>query len=247
MPMSPRLLRPRAASGFDPRRIAGIEAWWDFSDTSTLTIDTGISAVADKSGNGRTASQTTGANQPLSVANQLNGLAVADFAVSGNRLATANIANDLAAFSSFVVFRARTYGGASFGRLWTRNDNQRGVWVDDFGLNNRRSVVAQGAIGHTTPNGSVQSNTWYYHTATSTGGNSPTVAANINGASVALTAAAGSYNTQSVANQPFVIGNRSAGDRTFDGFIGEVLIYGRALTASEISAIEQYIARKWGF
>jgi hypothetical protein len=49
---------------FDPRTIAGIYAWWDASDSATITTDTGVSVWADKSGNGRNATQSTGNNQP---------------------------------------------------------------------------------------------------------------------------------------------------------------------------------------
>jgi hypothetical protein len=63
MAMNPKLLRPKA-SGFNPRSIAGLYAWWDASDSATITTDTGVSVWADKSGNGRNATQSTGNNQP---------------------------------------------------------------------------------------------------------------------------------------------------------------------------------------
>jgi hypothetical protein len=78
MAMSPRLLRPRA-TGFNPKSIANLAGWWDFNDTTTVTVATGISAVTDKSGNSRTLTQTTTNNRPAWTANVLNGKYAAVF------------------------------------------------------------------------------------------------------------------------------------------------------------------------
>ena len=45
--------------------------WFDASDSSTITIDTGVSNWSDKSGNNNDASQTSASNQPVSGTNQL--------------------------------------------------------------------------------------------------------------------------------------------------------------------------------
>jgi hypothetical protein len=64
MSMSPRLLRPRA-TGFNPKSISGLVAWFDADDTSTFTLSgTAVSEWRDKSGNGYAVSQPTGNNQP---------------------------------------------------------------------------------------------------------------------------------------------------------------------------------------
>ena len=53
MPMSPRLLRPRAASGFTPKAISGLSAWYDASVASSVTITSGfVSQWNDLSGGG---------------------------------------------------------------------------------------------------------------------------------------------------------------------------------------------------
>jgi hypothetical protein len=240
MAMNPRLLVPRA-SGFNPRSIAGIEAWWDFSDLSTLTIDTGISAVADKSGNGYNATQSVGGNQPLSSQNQRNGRAVADFDGTGDLLQTANVSADLPAFSSFVALSARTLGQISFGRIWTRNDLQRAMFV----ASGSRFCLGQGGavVQATTTN--IVFNDWFYITGTSAGGNSGTYQYRVNGLNQALTFPGAS--TSSVASNPYAIGDRAAGARAFDGLIGEILIYNRVLSAAEIAKVETYLAKKWGF
>jgi len=64
MPMSPRLLRPRA-TGFNPKSISGLKLWLDVANTSSLTFNgSTVSQVNDLSGNGFHATQGTANNQP---------------------------------------------------------------------------------------------------------------------------------------------------------------------------------------
>ena len=82
MPMNARLLRPRA-TGFSPKQIANLSAWWDASDSTTLfNATSGGASVAsngavarweDKSGNARHMTQATAANRPVRTVAALNG------------------------------------------------------------------------------------------------------------------------------------------------------------------------------
>lgn len=50
MPMSPRLLRPRQASSFDPRTIGGLELWMDGSDATSMgTTSSAVGGVTNNS------------------------------------------------------------------------------------------------------------------------------------------------------------------------------------------------------
>lgn len=62
-----------------PREIA-TALWLDAADSSTITIGTGVSQWADKSGNSRHAVQNTGGNQPAYTANAQNNLSAVTFA-----------------------------------------------------------------------------------------------------------------------------------------------------------------------
>lgn len=73
MSMSPKLLRPRA-TGFNPKSISGLAAWYDASVASSITLNgSTVSQWADLSGNGRNQSQATAASQPTYNATGLNG------------------------------------------------------------------------------------------------------------------------------------------------------------------------------
>ena len=101
MPMSPRLLRPRASGSFDPRSIAGLAAWYDASDASSLFQNsngtTAVSALndpvgrwSDKSGNARHLTQATNSQRPLYRPADQNGRGVLRMEITPfNTMATA--------------------------------------------------------------------------------------------------------------------------------------------------------------
>lgn len=245
MPMSPRLLRPRSAGGgFDPRRISGLQAWYDFSDASTLTIDTGITSVRDKSGNSLTASEAVGANQPLLVANARNGLSAADFDGTNDKLTTASIAADLTQFTAFMVLRPDSLGGGGLSRMWTRNDVSRAIGM--FSGNRLRVWMAATTLVDTADN-ALPNGAWAYVRGRWNGeGNTNGISAAANG--VEVVGASSTFVPSSVAGSALCIGNRASdGARGFDGLVGEFLIYSRALTASEVAEVENAIKSKWGF
>lgn len=245
MPMSPRLLRPRArGGGFDPRRISGLQAWYDFSDASTLTIDTGITSVRDKSGNNFTASEAVGANQPLLVSNARNGRSAADFDGTNDKLTTASIAADLTQFTAFMVLRPDTTGGAGLGRMWTRNDVARSMGMNE----NRLRTWLNASVFADTSASSLPNGSWAYVRGRWNGAfDANSIASASNGTEV--TGPAGIFSSPaSVAGTALCIGNRSSdGARGFDGLVGEFLIYSRALTAGEVAEVENAIKSKWGF
>ena len=90
MPMNPRLLRPLATSGFDPKTLGGLAAWYDASKASSITLNgSNVSSWADLSGNGRDATQATAANQPSYSTAALNGKNVVVAQDSSRTLKTA--------------------------------------------------------------------------------------------------------------------------------------------------------------
>ena len=64
-----------------PDEIDDLYAWWDFSDSDTITSSGSyISAITDKSSNSFTMAQSTSADQPKVVSESQNGLDTANFA-----------------------------------------------------------------------------------------------------------------------------------------------------------------------
>jgi hypothetical protein len=104
--MNPRLLRP-TASGFNPKSISGLAAWYDASVSSSITIQTGVQKWADLSGNGRDLIQDTTNNQPLHNSVTLNGKPTVTFDGTNDSLRTANFTSSQP-YAFFSAFRFET-------------------------------------------------------------------------------------------------------------------------------------------
>ena len=87
----------KKVGGFLPTDIAGCELWIDFSDASTLFTDAGSTPISsdgdliyqanDKSGNGYNATQETEGARPLYKVGVKNGLSIAKFDGTDDRMA----------------------------------------------------------------------------------------------------------------------------------------------------------------
>ena len=93
---------------------ASLVGWWDASDSSTITIGTGVSAITDKSGNSRTFSQATAGNQPALISNELNGLSIMRFDGNGDLLATASTIT----IRTLIVLAKWTNTTGDYRHLW---------------------------------------------------------------------------------------------------------------------------------
>jgi hypothetical protein len=69
---------------------ASLNGWWDASDSSRITIGTGVSSIGDKTTNNRSFTQATGANQPALITNAQNSLSVMRFDGAGDVMATSS-------------------------------------------------------------------------------------------------------------------------------------------------------------
>ena len=152
---------------FDPRRIPGLESWWDAADAASVTLDSGrVSQLADKSGKGRHAANTTsGSTQPSYVTNARNGRSVARFVAANTQRLT--VQNSTAAYNflhngtASWVIAVNTYGTvadplASHGLCGNNRSGTIGIFGFELGYDDRagasrnnslRVAVANGAGG----------------------------------------------------------------------------------------------------
>lgn len=244
MAMSPRLLRPRA-SGFDPRSVASLFAWYDASDQSSVTLNgSNVSQLNDKSGNGRNLTQATASLQPAYVSNGINGRSVLGPDGTDDRLL---LAADITAFNPRYVV----------GSFMPRSGNP-GAYVK-AGADTNGFAMGQGngtfdSAGATEAIGLHEGIAWRdsniamtqnqavvysYQYDTSIFRVSPYGTADLANANMnsATNIQLGGYGTS-----PGGIGVV----RYTDAYIGEVLIYTAVPTSVQISAIERYLGKKWG-
>lgn len=265
MPMSPRLLRPRASGSFTPKSISGLAAWYDAADATTLTIATGVSAWADKSGNGRTLTQDVANNQPATGTRTIGGKNALDFNGSNNVLSCGFSVPDFTtsrSFTAFVVQAADSVSATLLTQLWV----DRTLSADSSGFAiARRTTRPEVLIGSGVLTSGASSSAYrrfedsttaatiYAASASASG----TVQMWKNNASQSLTLFFGSLATsdflsQGTANHRIVVGassniaNSDAFEWFHDGLIGEVLVYSVALTASQVAAVGRYLGAKWG-
>jgi hypothetical protein len=238
MPMSPRLLRPRAAGGFDPRAISGLAVWYDAADASTFTYGTG-DAVAqwdDKSGNGRHAVQTTANNRPTRSGSQ-NGRPTVAFAGTPNQWLTFTYTNfpQAPATYFFVANTALNQGG-------------RAMFAFDSGeiiltlANTVFEIARAGNAVHVSVSraGGAQLFTYWQDTNNVGTVNSASARA---GASSGSTTAASAYTTSSSFHLGFL--NFPGFQSWFLGQIAEVAIFDRVLLSTERDAVTAYLRAKW--
>jgi len=245
MPMNPRLLRPRAsATGFDPRKIGTLAAWYDFSDSSTLAlVNSLVSEIRNKSGTAPTLSQGVEANRPsLS-------------AINGKQAALFDGANDHLFSNTAVAGEGTIF--AVFGR--TGNNNSVAVSFCAAPSTITALAVGTAAGNDATADASVFgrfSGTGGVFTGTAQTLDSPhvVVSGTFNRTAAPALRVNGVTGTQSVsaftgnANQA-AIGARNVSttyQSFFNSTVGEVLLYPSVLSAAQIQAVERYLAAKWG-
>ena len=214
---------PPAGSSWTPADLTGLVAWWDASDTATITHDdTGaVSAWADKSGNGYSLTQPTSTRRPTTGATSLNSLNVLTFD-GGDDIISATLAQSQP-FTIATVWRdvpgdARWYSSAS-------NDVQYISWLGIYA----GTAVLNGPAY--TPN------TWAYSTHIFNGSSSV----------VRLNGTAGSTGNPGATamSGSLWIGSRT-GSFYLTGNVAEFIVAAGALTGSDLTDLETYLSDKWG-
>lgn len=258
MGMNPRLLRP-TASGFDPRRIAGLFQWFDASDRATLfdatsggsavADDGGVARWEDKSGNGYHLTQGTAGNRPTLRAAIRNGRSVLEYDGANSNLVSGTITNDLSALSIFAVFSADSLGQNSLGMVWGNGiainlgqarqyRTQAGpTMAAAFGANDSRNASTPYSLSAFTR----------YHVFWTGGDNRETDFSFLLNGTTLTPGVTGTMTTEAATPDALAVGNRPTGSRAWDGYIAEVLVYTRLLSVAEQTAVDNWLAKKWGF
>jgi hypothetical protein len=239
MPMNPRLLVPRAAGGFDPRKISGIQLWLDAADSSTITVDTGVSEWRDKSGVGsKSFVQAIGNDQPATGTETLNGKNVLVFDGSNDSLSISSPPMSTSMpLSLFIV--QRIVSGTNFGMSYTA------------GTGNNFNVRQASTLGRIEIIATVAGSVTIF----------PTSSVGLNEV-VTLIFPSGSTNNRiyrsgelvslgaSPQAKPTLTGTHYIGRRS-DGlyanlWVAEILAYSADLSDAERESVESYLGNKWG-
>jgi len=234
--MNPRLLRP-TASGFNPKSIAGLEAWYAADVSSSITIETGVQKWADLSGKGSDLIQNVTNNQPAHGSVTLNGKPTVTFDGTNDSMRVAFTLTQ--PFAYFGVMRFEVITGIHY-LLDGRNQASGSRSGEVLVFSSNKTLFAGSLLSlNPTPAGSMTTfNVWDYlyngsssavrlrKTAATVTGNAGTN----NGSGLTMGAASGASNDSSFGNCSWA----------------ELLVYSKSVPEAEADRIRKYLGTKWG-
>lgn len=236
-----------SAAAFAPSDLANLWAWWDVSTLSTLYTDNAgttpvttsgdpIGYIADRSENSRYIRQVGSVTtRPTYTTGVQNGLPAALFD-GGDYLemATAFVSQS----TIIMAIRRSATVGATQGII----GNYHSTNTDGVQLSFQSSNVARAGIG--TPfTGNSSAASVAANTAAIVGGRFSVTAVDVVLNSVIKTGSHSSSSSTSTLRLGTFFTN--AFSQPYNGYVGEVCIYNRALSDSEIGQLQTYLNTKW--
>lgn len=219
-------------SFFYPTHLTSLRMWFDASDAATITESSGsVSQWDDKSGNEYHVTQATSANQPITGTRTINGINALDFNGSTHVLRRTGTPDMPQPNTVFVVADADTIGNLQF--------------VIDSGAGAQREVIT----GYGSP---AKWALWAGNIPTQSSSdtvdpmimsaffNAASSKMRINGTQVLSNAPIGTFRRVGIS----IGGSVSAA--SFNGLIGEILVYDNLLTDSQTADVERFLSDKWG-
>lgn len=242
--------------------VAGYKAWYDASDTGTITVSgSAVTQWNDKSANAYNLTQSTAAYRPLSGTRTLNGKNVIDFDGSNDSLQAATASNwtflsNSGGSSIFLVITNDTSASTQYtlSTLFDGSSSYVGTVLerrtdDNVGIFVRNANSGNGAIGSTNQ-GALADGTSTYYTALLDPNNGTTAdraISRVNGGAEIKNNTFTQSPSASVASIPLIVGDYTAGGGLgVDGAIGEILFYDSVLSATDRAKNESYLKNKWG-
>lgn len=246
---------------FNPKAIPGIESWWDASDASTITLDSGrVAEFADKSGNGRhAANSSSGSTQPTYVEAARNGRNVVRFASASSQVL--NVPSSTAMYNflhngtpSYIVGVVSFIAPNSLSG-WLGNGRSFGsaegiaFFYDDrpgVGASNRAQARIKNVASIATNDALPPDEPLVIELALNAVSTTP-LSLRVNGGS-----SVDSVNEPPAAprtldaSSNFQIGNIGLNEIYANGDFCETMIFSNQPTESERAVIRNYLAQKWG-
>jgi hypothetical protein len=223
--------------------ISGLSAWYDASNSSSITLASTptVSAWNDLSGNGKNTAQATSADQPSFVSSGINSLSSLSFNGTTDFL---HAASGFPTSSDYTVAGVAKFSG-----------NLANVILGGY---TATSVISHAFWGNTaeTPSlfqGQGNCGSCAFATAASVGTSAflavGTVATSNGAGNMYVnggTAVTGTAPYYPVADASIELGAYNGAANYLNGSIGETLVYSRVLSTAERQFVEGYLACKWG-
>jgi hypothetical protein len=246
--MSNTFLNSKYASSFSPANLSGLAVWLSADDSNSVTQSAGVvSSWTDRSPNALNMSQATVGSRPTIESNVQNGRPALRFTTTQMLQSTANLT--LAPDQTwFLSFRPLATGNIFFIEQGPNTNSTAGGFhyggnFDLFGLNRNATTrfVFDGTRGSTL----FSVGTWYVTSFVNSNRStaSTDVLWSING-----TARTTGYNgnTLMTGNATNLLYINPTSRVPGSNYMGEIIIYNRALTRGEVLLVERYLSYKWG-
>ena len=237
MGMSPRLLRPRA-TGFNPKSISGLAAWYDASNAASITLNgSTVSQWSDLSGNGRHQSQGSASLQPNYSATNANGKPA--LTTTGTQWMQASAFASSSAATIFLVWKIASAAGTPY--IFQRGTvNDVHSFLMNPGTNQIQARRGSSNQGTATVSSLGTGDIWRIGTLVF----STTLSRIYNGNSV------GTDNTATVSapvgNKVLTLFALDSATRAGHPGIAEFLYYSSQLDDTQQTAVRTYLGKKWG-
>lgn len=237
---------------FDPRNISGCALWLDATDSSSMTLNsTTVSQWRDKSGKGNNAIQATTIRQPLLVASGINGMPALEGRHDGVNASQLSIAHNATLnFSSGITGFAVGYKTvmATSGDLvakYVTSTPDRSFLITTNASNQVQGVISTDG----TAGASANINTGGFLITSGVG----YIASLWDNGTIGVATGNDRGEAQATIGYPFlasgaplnIFSRDAAFVNPYIGRIGEVILFTRTLTRSEIDIIRRYLALKW--
>lgn len=236
MGMNNRLLRPRNA--FTPKSIAGLAAWYDASNASSITLNgTTVSQWNDLSGNARHQLQATAASQPNYSATGLNGRGT--ISTTGSQWMQADAFASSAAATVLLVWQINSNSGVPY--VFQRGSvNDVHSFISNGGTANNQMAARRGSgnEGRVAVAELGNSGIWRIATLVFTTTLSRIFNGNTQGTDNTATVSAPTGN-----KVLFLFGLNSA--TLYASGLAEMCYYDRELNATQQQSVRDYLSRKW--
>ena len=227
--------------GFTPLTISGCVAWYDASDSTTITKSSNrVSQWNDKSASGWNLTQATGGSQPLWVSADQNGKDVISF-VGAREMDNTSYSSENAT-AHFTKFIVNSYANATTNAYPMYSGGTGGNGQQLGGDRYFRASNDSNYAYYTESGITMNLNETVYDGTGS--GNSGRLNAWLRGVSKTLT-----YNGTVPATTSAVNGltvGSASGAAYLEGKICEIIIYNTTLSSGDRILVENYLIAKWG-
>ena len=242
----PGKLLPAFGTPFTPKSVAGLQLWLDAADSSTITGTSTVTAWRDKSGNGGATTGYVGTPTMSTINN------VPAVSLNGSSYLYGPTTNTTTTVTCYVV-----------ATMASGTPNNAGLFtVGRVGYEDYRDYASFALFTRYPDINSIYSThagspggTYYNSTVVNTGLNVPFLIGEMaDGTNVIMYLngnTMGSVNnpqTSAFAYTTYAIGSRNTASASYswNGLIGEIILFNSALTTPQRQQVEGYLAWKWG-